>query len=488
MLNINFKAIAKIIGVLLCIEAIFMLFPLFTSIYYHENDTLPFLFSFLITAIVGGIILISSKRNNERTGKREGFMAVALSWISISLMGALPFIFNGDTHNFTDAFFESMSGFSTTGMSILEDIDGSCHGILLWRSLSQWLGGMGIILFSLAILPILNYGSGLYLFSAEMTGVTHEKLGPRISQTAKKLWGLYLFFTILLFVLLVIGPMDTFDAICTAMTTYSAGGFSTKQDSIAFWNSAYIDYTITFFMFLSGINFALIYRSAFRSPKYLFKNEEFKYYFYAIIIGTIIITLYLLFSSENNIGDYEQSFRTALFTVVSGLTTTGYSIVDFCDWGSFFFFFICLCMLCGACAGSTSGGAKMIRTIILMKNTSAEFFRQIHPNAIRPIRVNNSIVSHEIVSKALAFFVFYVLIILVSCVALSLLGLNIEESIGLAISSVSNCGFGVGGENPDAIFTTLPQIGKWIVLFNMLAGRLEIFTLIILFSPYFWKK
>ncbi|MBQ3555444.1 MAG: TrkH family potassium uptake protein, partial [Bacteroidales bacterium] len=341
MLNINFKAIAKIIGVLLCIEAIFMLFPLFTSIYYHEKDTLPFLFSFIITLITGAILLITSHKNIDRTGKREGFMAVALSWISISIMGALPFIFNGDTHTFTDAFFESMSGFSTTGMSILEDIDGSCHGILLWRSLSQWLGGMGIILFSLAIMPILNNGSGLYLFSAEMTGVTHEKLGPRISQTAKKLWGLYLFFTILLFILLVIGPMDTFDAICTAMTTYSAGGFSTKQASIAYWNSAYIDYVITFFMFLSGINFALIYRSVFRNPKHLFQNEELKYYVIFIILGTIIITAYLLFSYSDS-ADYEWSFRTALFTVVSGLTTTGYSIVDFCDWGSFFFFFICL--------------------------------------------------------------------------------------------------------------------------------------------------
>jgi trk system potassium uptake protein TrkH len=280
--------------------------------------------------------------------------------------------------------------------------------------------------------------------------------------------------------------MDTFDAICTAMTTYSAGGFSTKQASIAYWDSAYIDYIITFFMLLSGINFALIYRSVFRNPKYLFQNEELKYYIYSAIIGTIIIALYLVFSYGTN--NYEWSLRTALFTVVSGLTTTGYSIVDFCDWGSFFFFFICLCMLCGACAGSTSGGAKMIRTIILMKNTSAEFFRQIHPNTIRPIRVNNNIVSHEIVSKALAFFVFYVLIILISCIALSILGLNIEESIGLAISSISNCGFGVGGENPDAIFTTLPQIGKWIVLFNMLVGRLEIFTVIILFSPYFWKN
>ena len=487
MLSINFKAIAKIIGVLLCIEAIFMLFPLFTSIYYREADIFPFLFSCLITAAIGVSLFLSTYKSNDRSGKREGFMAVTLSWISISLMGALPFIFNGDVDNFTDAFFESMSGFSTTGMSILKDIDGSCHGILLWRSLSQWLGGMGIILFSLAILPTLNSGSGLNLFSAEMTGVTHEKLGPRISETAKKLWGLYLFFTILLFILLVVGPMDTFDAICTAMTTYSAGGFSTKQASIAYWNSAYIDYIITFFMLLSGINFALIYRSVFRNPKYLFQNEELKYYIYSAIIGTIIIALYLTFSYSETV-NYEWSFRTALFTVVSGLTTTGYSIVDFCDWGAFFFFFICLCMLCGACAGSTSGGAKMIRTIILMKNTSAEFFRQIHPNAIRPIRVNNSTVSHEIVSKALAFFVFYVLIILISCIALSILGLNIEESIGLAISSISNCGFGVGGENPDAIFTTLPQIGKWIVLFNMLVGRLEIFTVIILFSPYFWKK
>lgn len=485
MLNINFKAIAKIIGVLLCVEAIFMLFPLFTSIFYHEKDTFPFLYSFIITAAIGTIMLFLSLKNNERTGKRDGFMAVTFSWIAISLMGSLPFIFNGDASNFTDAFFESMSGFSTTGMSILDDIDNSCHGILLWRSLSQWLGGMGIILFSLAIMPILNYGSGLYLFSAEMTGVTHEKLGPRISQTAKKLWGLYLIFTILLFILLAIGPMDTFDAICTAMTTYSAGGFSTKQASIAYWDSAYIEYVITFFMLLSGMNFALVYRSVFRSPKYLFQNEELKYYIYITIIGTVIIALYLLLEYTSS---YEWSFRTALFTVVSGLTTTGYSITDFCNWGSFFFFFICLCMLCGACAGSTSGGAKMIRTIILMKNTTAEFFRQIHPNTIRPIRVNNNTVSHEIVSKALAFFVFYVLIILISCIALSLLGLDIEESIGLAISSISNCGLGIGGDNPDAIFTTLPQIGKWIVLFNMLVGRLEIFTVLILFSPYFWKK
>ena len=326
MLSINFKAIAKIIGVLLCIEAIFMLFPLFTSIYYQEADILPFLFSFIITAVIGVALFLSTYKSNDRSGKREGFMAVTLSWISISLMGALPFIFNGDVDNFTDAFFESMSGFSTTGMSILKDIDGSCHGILLWRSLSQWLGGMGIILFSLAILPTLNSGSGLNLFSAEMTGVTHEKLGPRISETAKKLWGLYLFFTILLFILLVIGPMDTFDAICTAMTTYSAGGFSTKQASIAYWNSAYIDYIITFFMLLSGINFALIYRSVFRNPKYLFQNEELKYYIYTAIIGTIVIALYLMFSYSETV-NYEWSFRTALFTVVSGLTTTGYSII-----------------------------------------------------------------------------------------------------------------------------------------------------------------
>lgn len=487
MWGINLKAITRVIGILLCIEALFMLIPLFTSVYYGERDTIPFVYSTLITAITGGVLLLFSRNNKERSGKKEGFMSVTLSWISISLMGALPFIFNGDVNNFTDAFFESMSGFSTTGMSILEDIDSSCHGILLWRSLSQWLGGMGIILFSLAIMPMLNSGTGLYLFSAEMTGVTHEKLGPRISQTAKKLWGLYLLFTVISFILLVIGPMDCFDAICTAMSTYSAGGFSTKQASIAYWDSAYIDYVVTFFMLLSGINFALVYRSVFRNPKYLFQNEELKYYIISVLIGTLIITFYLIISSSDFF-DIEWSFRTALFTVVSGLSTTGYSVVDFCDWGSFFFFIICVCMFWGACAGSTSGGAKMIRSIILLKNTANEFFRQIHPNAIRPIRVNNNTISHEIVSKALAFLVFYVIIILLSCFTLSLLGLTVEESIGLAISSISNCGFGVGGENPDAIFSILPQAGKWVVLFNMLVGRLEIFTVLILFSPYFWTK
>lgn len=487
MLNLNFKAITKIIGVLLCTEALFMLIPLFTSIYYQEKDTFPFLYSFIITAICGAILTLTSYKNDERTGKKEGFMAVTLSWISISLFGSLPFIFNGDTKNFTDAFFESMSGFSTTGLSVLSDIDGSCHGILLWRSLSQWLGGMGIILFSLAIIPMLNYGAGLYLFSAEMTGVTKEKLGPRVNQTAKKLWGLYLFITTLLFVLLIIGPMNCFDAICTAMSTCATGGFSTKQASLAYWNSAYIDYVVAIFMFLSGVNFALIYRSAFRNPKYLLKDEEFKFYTIFTIVASLIVTIYLILTCCDS-ADYEWHFRGALFTIISGLTTTGFSIVDYSGWGSFFFFFICICMFCGACAGSTSGGAKMIRTIILLKNTAAEFFRQIHPNSIRPIRINNNTVSHEIVSKVLAFLVFYVLIILFSCVALSLLGLGVEESVGLTISSISSCGLTVGGENPGSILTVLPQIGKWVVIFNMLAGRLEIFTVIILFSPYFWKK
>lgn len=487
MWGINFKAITKVIGILLCIEFLFMLIPLFTSVFYGEKDTMPFLYSSLLCIVIGGILLLISRKNSDRYGKKEGFMSVTLSWISISVMGALPFIFNGDVNNFTDAFFESISGFSTTGMSILEDIDGSCHGILLWRSLIQWLGGMGIILFSLAIMPMLSSGAGLYLYSAEMTGVTNEKLGPRISQTAKKMWGLYFFFTALLYVLLVIGPMDSFDAICTALSTYSSGGFSTKQASIAYWNSAYIDYIVTLFMFLSGVNFALIYKSVFRSPKYLLQNEELKFFLLSTVIVTLIITLYLTISTVDNF-DIEWNFRAALFTVVSGLTSTGNSIIDFNSWSSFSFFVICVCMFWGACAGSTSGGAKMIRAVILLKNTSNDFFKQIHPNAIRPIRVNNSTITHEIISKVLAFLVFYITIILISCIILSLLGLSVEESIGLAISSISNCGFGIGGDHPDAIFTILPQFAKWVIMFNMLVGRLEIFTVLILFSPYFWKK
>ncbi|MEG1573732.1 MAG: TrkH family potassium uptake protein [Bacteroidales bacterium] len=468
--GINYKSITRVIGALLCIESIFMLIPLFTAMIYGESDMMPFLQTFAITICAGGIMVYIPRENNGRIGKREGFLIVSLSWISISAAGALPLLLNGNVDNYTDAYFEAMSGFTTTGMTILDNIDSTTHGILLWRSLMQWMGGMGIILFTLAILPMLNSGGGIQLFSAEATGIAFDKLGPRISQTSKKLWGIYVAITLIMIIMLIAGPMSVFDAICTAFSATSTGGYSTRQASIASWNSAYVDYVVTAFMFISGMNFALIYRSAFRGYKNLFHDEELKWYLITTITATLLISVTLIMSSFYG-DDIEKSVRGSLFTVVSALTSTGFATENFCNWGTFAFIIICLCMFIGGCAGSTAGGAKIIRLVVLLKNTANEFFRQLHPNAIKPVRLNGKVISYDLVFKVLAFIVVYIIVTGCSTMILALLGLSAEEAM-----------------NPDSTFIMLHPIGKWVLIFDMLVGRLEIFTVLILFSPYFWKK
>ena len=484
--GINIKSIIKVIGILLCIEAVFMLIPVITALIYEETDLIPFLQSFGITIATGAAMLYLPRNANERIGKREGFLIVTFSWIAISIMGALPFLLNGNTHTFTDAFFEAISGFTTTGVTVLSNLNETTHGILIWRNLMQWMGGMGIILFTVAILPMLNSGGGIQLFSAEMTGIVFDKLGPRISQTAKKLWGLYFGMTLVLIFLLQAGPMNTFDAICTAFSTTSTGGFSTKDQSLAYWNSAYIEYTVTIFMFLSAVNFAIIYKTLFRSHKELFKDEEFKWFAAIVAAATLITTLSLYFQNPEK--EIEEIFRKSLFTIVSGITSTGFAVENFCNWGSAFFVIICVCMFFGGCAGSTAGGAKITRLVLLFKNTDNEFYRQIHPTAIRPVRFNGKVVSHDLISKVLAFIVMYILLAALSAMILSLMNMTIDEAIGVSLSALGNCGFGFGRMNPDSNFIMLPTLGKWIVIFDMLIGRLEIFTVLILFSPYFWRK
>lgn len=484
--GINIKSIVKVIGILLCIEAVFMLIPVITALVYGESDLIPFLQSAGITAAAGAAMLYLPRGANERIGKREGFLIVSLCWIAISVAGALPFLLNGNVNTFTDAFFEAISGFTTTGVTVLSNLNESTHGILMWRSLMQWMGGMGIILFTVAILPMLNSGGGIQLFSAEMTGIVFDKLGPRISQTAKKLWGLYLVMTIILILLLMAGPMNTFDAICTAFATTSTGGFTTKDESLAYWGSAYVDYTVTAFMFLSAVNFAIIYKTIFRNHKELFKDEEFKWFSAIVAIATLLTcwSLYMQYPAR----DLEEIFRKSLFTIVSGITSTGFAVENFCNWGTAPFVIICACMFFGGCAGSTAGGVKITRLVLLFKNTDNEFYRQVHPTAIKPVRFNGSIVSHNLISKVLAFIVMYILIAALSTMVLSFLDLTLDEAIGITLSAIGNCGFGFGRMNPESNFLMLHPIGKWVMIIDMLIGRLEIFTLLILFSPYFWKK
>ncbi len=488
MSDINLRLILKFIGVLLGLEAIFLTFPLAISLWYGESDSQSFLITIAISAILGTICYFQYPNKERKSlGKRDGFLIVTSAWIFFSVIGMLPYLFSGSINNITDAFFETISGVTSTGASVITDVEKLPHGILFWRSLTQWIGGLGIILFTLAVIPLLNgSGSGVQLFTAETSGIMYDKLGSRISQTAKLLWTTYIGITIAVTILLFAGPMNSFDAICHGMTTAATGGFSTKNISLAYWDSAYIEYIVIFFMILSGINYALVYHFTRGRVKRLIGNEEVKWFLIIITITTLLTVVGLFIIGTEQIWGIEKTIRTALFQVTSIITSTGFITANYNDWGAFFCILICLLMFCGGCAGSTSGGAKVIRIVVLLKNTLNEFYRQVHPNAIVPMRVNQQVISHEIVSKILAFLFTYALLTLVSALALSAMGLSIDNAFGCAISCISNIGPALG----DMIYTcdSIPAAGKWLLAFDMLVGRLEIFTVLILFTAYFWKK
>ena len=487
MADINYRLILKILGVLLWLEAASMLIPLGISLGYGENDTMAFLITIVIAIVVGSLFFFQYTNTERKSlGKRDGFMVVALCWVCFSLLGSLPYLLSGAVDNMTDAFFETMSGVTGTGASVINDVEILPHGILFWRSLTQWLGGLGIILFTLAVLPLLNSGGSMQLFNAESTGIMHDKLGPRIGQTAKLLWSTYLGLTLVLTLLLSLSPMNLFDAVCHALTTASTGGFSTKNASIAYWNSAYIEYVVILFMLISGINYALVYRTVRGELKKTFENEEVKWYLLITLIFTILIAVGLYFNGEYEKMGLESTIRISLFQVASIITSTGFISADYVAWGPFFCILICLLMFCGGCAGSTSGGAKVIRIVVLLKNTIYEFYRQVHPNAIVPVRVNQQAISHEIVTKILAFLFIYAIVVIVSALALATMGLTIEEAFGCAITCIGNSGPGLGRTLYS--FAIIPDTGKWLLSFTMLIGRLEIFTVLILFTSYFWKK
>ncbi|MCH5328228.1 MAG: TrkH family potassium uptake protein [Coprobacter sp.] len=486
MQRINFKIVIRIIGMLLCMEALFMIIPYLVALWYGDGDALAFGITTGITAAAGMLILLITRNCPTHLAKREGFLVVATTWVFFSLFGMLPYLIYGCVSDITHAFFEAISGFTTTGSTLLPDIDSLPHGILFWRAFSQWLGGMGIILFTLAILPMLNSGGGMQLFKAETTGITHSKLSPRIGQTAIRLWGMYVAITLVLAVFLYFGPMDVFDSICHALSTTATGGYSTKQQSIAYWNSAYIDYVIIFFMYLSGINFPLVFLVLSKGQvKSLYRDEEVRWYTIISLLATLAIATGLFMTNQIQ-GSPEGTVRASLFQVMACITSTGFSTANFNSWGAFYIVILFLVMFFGACAGSTSGGAKTIRFVVLMKNTVNELYRHIHPNAVVPVRINRKIIPYEIVSKTLAFIFVYLMIFIVSSVLLAGMGLPFEEAFGYSLSCLSNLGLEFG--QMTAGFAGIPDAGLWLLAFVMLVGRLELFTILILFTPYFWKK
>ena len=481
---LNIKLIIKILGTLLFIEGIFMLLPLGVACIYQENDSLAFLYSALITLSAGAVSALAGWKANKDMNKRDGFLIVGLAWIVFSLFGCLPYLFNNSISGFTNAFFETMSGFTTTGSTVINNIDSLPHGILFWRSLTQWLGGVGIIVLSIAIFPIFGIG-GIQLFSAEMTGPTTDKINPKIRQTAKNLWILYISFTFLETILLWICGMNFFDAINHSFTTMSSGGYSTKNASIAYWDSAWIQYIIIFFMFFAGVNFSLTFATLTGKFEKLFKNEEFKAYFFIILGFTAIIFIGLIISGTF---EGEKAFRNALFQVVSIITTTGFASTDYALWSTFLCAVLLALFFFGGSAGSTSGGIKIVRIVLLIKNSFYELRRLLHPNAVIPVRYNRRAVSQQIITNILAFFMTYIIIFFISTIIFTLIEPDLEAAIGAVASSLGNIGPSFGELGPASTFSHVSDAGKWFLSFLMLLGRLELFTILVLFSPAFWKK
>ncbi len=480
---INYKNILRMLGFLLIMDGLFMMAGIPFSLYYGDNDIPVLLGCGIGTSLLGLLIYFANKNVETDIRRRDGYIMVSLGWIVMSLFGAVPFVIHGSIPSFTDAFFETMSGFTTTGASILNDIESLPHGLLLWRSLTQWLGGMGIIVLSLAILPILGIG-GMQLFIAEVPGPTKDKIHPRIRETAKRLWGIYLMFTVAETILLMFGGMNLFDAVNHSFTTMATGGFSTKQASIGHYTSPFIHYVIIFFMLMAGTNFTLHYYMLHKKVNLVKNNDEFRFYMLFIFITAVVVGVILFLQSYS---DPEQSFRDSLFQVVSMVTTTGYVTADYELWGSFFQVVFFALLFVGGCAGSTGGGIKIVRHQLLIKNSLAELRRLIHPRAVIPVRFNENSVPQDILANIAAFFLFYIGIFAFGTVVMSILGLDFPSALGAVATSIGNVGPAIGSVGPSYNFAHLHDFGKWFLSFLMLLGRLELFTILIIFSPAFWK-
>ena len=483
-MKFNLKVIGNIIGILLLINGLLMLTAVPFGIYHGEGSWKGILVASLVNSVIGFIFYYNTKDNeNKELKRRDGYLIVILSWIAMSLFGMLPYIFTDQISNVPDAFFETVSGYTTTGASILNDIEILDHGILYWRSLTQWIGGMGIIVLAVAILPFLGIG-GMQLFVAEAPGVSVDKLQPRIKETAMRLWQIYISFTVVLFFILWAEGMNSFEAVNHAMTTFATGGFSTKNASIGYFESPLIQYTIILFMFISATNFTLTYFAIKLDFKKVFQNEEFRIYssFIIFLTAIVFITLYLIDSSYA-----EETFRSALFSVVSIITTTGFTTVDFTGWTEFITILFFILMFFGASAGSTSGGIKIVRHVVLLKNSYIELKKQLHQQGVFILRFNNSKVPQSVVTNILAFMMLYVVIFSIGSVIMTLMGVDFITAIGSVAATLGNIGPGIGDVGPASNFSSIPDFGKYFLSLLMLIGRLELLTFLLILTPAFWK-
>ena len=493
-MKINHKIILYFIGFLLLFNGGFMFISSMLSYYYKDGITMDLIYSGLIVTLIGGLLLFLNKNHDKQLNKREGYLVVVLGWLAMIFTGTLPYILTGTIDGFSNIVFETTSGFTTTGATIINDIEILPEGILFWRSITHWLGGMGIIVFAIAILPLLGIG-GMQLFSAESPGMEMDKLHPRITDTAKRLWLLYLLFTLVETALLTFAGMSLFDAINHSMSNIASGGFSTKNASLGFWNDQpLIQYIVIFFMFIAGTNFVLSYFGFKGKFKKIIENDEFRIYSLFIALCTIIVGSVIYFNTDflSDFSDgftrIEGVFRHALFQVVSIVTTTGFTTADYTAWTPMLLLIFFGLMFVGGSAGSTAGGFKVMRHLLIIKNGLLQFRRILHPNAILPIRYNKKSVSSEIMYNILGFFIVYMLSFMAGTLVFSILGLDFSSSLGVSASSLGNVGPSIGDFGPSSTFYDLPVLAKWWSSFLMLLGRLELYTVLIIITPYFWRN
>lgn len=454
----------------------------------------------LLCGVTGAFLLLTNRHYTTQISQREGFFIVAVTWVIFTAFGMLPYLFYGTCHSVADAFLETMSGFTTTGCTVLNDIDAQPHGILLWRSMTQWIGGLGIVVFTLALLPRISSGN-IQMFSAEVTGMSVDKLKPKIQSTSRRLWIIYVILTVVCALLFRVGGMSFYDAICHAMTTLSSGGFSTHQSSLGGFHSAFIEYVCCIFLFITSLNYSLFYMVGRGYLSHVLRDEESRWFTGIVILFTLFFCF--LFGFHIHAGHIitpehtaamphgiEQIFRTSLFHVLSIISTCGFQgeCYDYQLWGVPFWLPTILIMACGGCAGSTAGGLKVLRVSILLKTLRMELRRQVHPGQIHTVRLNSRAIPSEHLYRTLAFFFMFVTSALVCIFCLQMQGIDTNTAIGTTISALGNCGPGLGTTGPAFTWADLPTFSKWVMSAAMLVGRLEFFTVILIFTRSFWRK
>ena len=497
MFKFNLKIILYVIGILLAFNGGLMLLAALISFLMKDGVSSEITLCAFIVIGMGASMVLIFRNHHTNIQKREGYLIVTIGWLLMAVTGMLPFLTTDSIDSVYDAFFETMSGYTATGSTILTDIESLPAGVLFWRSMMHWIGGMGIIVLAIAILPLLGIG-GMQLFSAEAPGPNSDKLHPRITDTAKRLWFIYVAYTIVETLLLYLAGMSLFDAVNHSMSTMASGGFSTKNDSLAHWNHLpWVHYIIIIFMFLAGTNFVLSYFAFTGKIQKIFQDNEFltfaKFIFvFSIIVFSVLITQVDLdsdsFHHPQVFGKIESSLRHSVFQVLAIVTTTGFVTADYTSWNSFLTVFFFGLMFLGGSAGSTSGGIKVVRHLLMIKSGVLEFKRALHPNAIIQPRFNGKVISQEIIGNILGFFILYMLSFIIGSLVFGFMGLDFESAIGVAASSLGNVGPAIGDFGPASNFSQLPPVGKLWSSFLMLMGRLELFTVLILLTPYFWKK